>query len=136
MSSYSYQDGRIWVQEKKFEPYQLLLPYGMTDITDPVGSLNPVREPDPARRRSTVITDILRGEPGLPGFNLETRLYKTLNYMLRLKKKKPNMQVHLGACGRPDTYNASEIGLGWNTVHRGDLSIDRVAQACRDRGWV
>ncbi|KKN38126.1 hypothetical protein LCGC14_0756480 [marine sediment metagenome] len=128
MSSYAYQDGRVWVQEKKFEPYKLLLPYGITDVTDPVGGLNPVREPDPAKRRSTVVVDVLKGEPGLPGFSVETRLNKTLNYMLKLKNQLTNWQVHLGACGRPDNYNASEIGLSWDAVHRGDLSIDRVAQ--------
>jgi len=128
MTSYTYQDGRIWVQEKKFEPYVLLLPYGMTDITDPVGSLNPVREPDPGRRRRTVVTDILRGEPGLPGFTIECRFKKTLNYMLSLKSRITNWQVHMGACERPDNYNASEIGLGWDAVRRGDLGIDRVAQ--------
>jgi photosystem II stability/assembly factor-like uncharacterized protein len=128
MSSYSYQDGRVWVQEKKFQPYSLLLPYGLTDITDPTGSLNPVREPDPTARRSTVVTDILRGEPGLPGFNVETRMYKTLNYLIRTKKKITNWQCHLGACKRPDNYNASEIGLGWEFVRRGDLGIDRTAQ--------
>lgn len=128
MTSYTYQDGRIWVQDKKFQSYKLLLPYGMTDITDPVGGLNPVREPNPGKRRSTVVTDILRGEPGLPGFTLETRLKKTLNYMLKAKNRTANYQVHMGACERPDNYNASEIGFGWNAVHRGDLSIDRVAQ--------
>ena len=128
MTSYTYQDGRIWVQEKKFEPYVLLLPYGMTDITDPVGSLNPVREPHPGNRRSTVVTDILRGEPGLPGFTVECRFKQTLNYMLRLKKKTTNWQAHMGACERADNYGASQIGLGWDTVRRGDLGIDRVAQ--------
>lgn len=128
MSSYTYQDGRIWVQEKKFTPYVLLLPYGMTDISDPVGSLNPVREPSAGKRRSTVVTDILRGEPGLPGFTVECRFKKTLNYMFRLKNKITNWQVHMGACGRPDTYNGSEIGLGWDVVRRGDLGVDRVAQ--------
>lgn len=126
--SYSYRDGRIWVQGKKFEPYTLLLPYGMTDITDPVGSLNPVREPDPGIRRQTVVTDILRGEPGLPGFTIECRFRKTLNYMLRLKNKTTNWQVHMGACDRADNYSASEVGLGWDFVRRGDLGIDRIAQ--------
>ena len=128
MTTYTYQDGRVWVQEKKFEPYKLLLPYGLTDVTDPVGGLAAVREPDPGSRRKTVIVDILRSEPGLPGFSIETRLFKTLNYMLRLKDKLTNFQAHLGECGRPDRYSASQIGLGCDTCRRGDLSLDRLAQ--------
>ena len=128
MTQYTYQDGRVWVQEKKFQPYVLFLPYGVTDITDPVGALNPVREPDPGKRRKTVVVDTLRGEPGLPGFTVETRFYKSLNYMLRAKNKNTNWQVHMGACDRPDNYGASEVGLGWELVRRGDLSTDRVAQ--------
>ena len=128
MTTYTYQDGRVWVQEKKFEPYQLLLPYGLTDVTDPVGGLAAVREPDPGNRRQTVIVDILRSEPGLPGFSLETRLFKTLNYMFRLKNKRVNVQAHLGQCGRPDRYNASQIGLGWDMCRRGDMTIDRLSQ--------
>jgi hypothetical protein len=128
MTQYTYQDGRIWVQEKKFQPYVLFLPYGITDITDPVGALNPVREPDPSKRRNTVVVDTLRGEPGLPGFTVETRFYKSLNYMIKAKTKNTNWQVHMGACNRPDNYGASEIGLGWELVRRGDLSADRAAQ--------
>jgi len=126
MTQYTYQDGRVWVQEKKFQPYVLFLPYGVTDITDPVGALNPVREPDPGKRRKTVVVDTLRGEPGLPGFTVETRFYKSLNYMIQAKNKNTNWQVHMGACDRADSYGASEIGLGWELVRRGDLGADRV----------
>ena len=127
MAELSYEDGRIWFQDKKFVPHRLLLPYGMTDVTDPNGALNAVREPDSASRRSTVVVDILRGEPGLPGFSLETRLKRTKNYLLGLRKKGINVQAHLGQCGRPDKYNASDIGLQWENVLRGDMTIDRLA---------
>lgn len=125
--AYTYKDGRIWVQLKKFESYKLLLAYGLTDISDPVGNLNPVREPSATRRRKTVVTDTIRAEPGLPGFTIETRLKRTFNYLLGLADKKANFQAHLGTCDRPDSYSGSEIGLGWGLVRRGDASIDRTA---------
>jgi len=127
MTTLSYEDGRVWFQPKKFQPYTLLLPYGMTDVTDTTGSLNAVREGDAGKRRSTVVVDILRGEPGLVGFSLTTRLQRTRNFMLGLRNKTTSFQAHLGACGRPDRYDASDIGLGWEGVLRGDLSIDQVA---------
>ena len=125
--SYSYKDGRIWFQTKKFETYDLLLPYGMTSVTDPTGSLAAVREPSAERRRSTVIVDILRGEPGLPEFQMETRLNRTLNYLFGLADRSFNVQCHMGESGRPDNYYASEIMLMWGGVFRGDLGVDRVA---------
>jgi len=128
MAEYSYRDGRVWMQDKKFKPYRLLLPYGMSDISDPSGSLNAVRESDAGKRRATVVVDILRGEPGLPGFSVATRLKKTRNYMLGLRTKGVNFQAHLGHCGRADNYYASEIGLGWEYVLRGDLTIDQLSQ--------
>lgn len=123
---YNVKDGRIWFQKKRFEPYKLLLPYGMTSIVDPAGAINPVREPSPSTRGVSVVVDVIRGEPGLPGFQLETRLYKTFNYMLGLRKRMTNFQAHLGACDRPDKYHGSQIGLVWERVHRGDANIDRV----------
>lgn len=128
MTTYSYGDGRIWIQRKKFETFELLLPYGMTGITDPVGALTPVREPSASTRRRSVIVDILRGEPGLPEFQIETRLMKTLNLMFALKDCAVNFQCHLGACGRPDNYLASNMALHWQTAFRGDLAIDRLAK--------
>lgn len=127
VAGYSYRDGRIWVQEKKFQPYQLLLPYGLTDISDPVGSLNAVRQPSRTSRGDTEVVDVLRGEPALPGFTIETRLFKTLNYMFKWRLRPVNFQVHLGECGRPDTYRASEVALHWDIVRRGDLGADRTA---------
>ena len=127
MAEFSYEDGRVWFQDKKFQPYKLLLPYGMTDVSDPNGSLNAVREAAAGQRRQTVVVDILRGEPGLPGFSLETRLKRTRNYMLGLKTRGVNVQAHLGQCGRPDRYAASDIGLGWEHALRGDLSIDQLS---------
>ena len=124
---YSFRDGRVWIQTKKFQTFDLLLPYGMTGITDPVGGLTAVREPSAARRRTTVIADILRSEPGLPEFQLDTRLKKTLNYMFGLGHRVTNFQCHMGECDRPDNYFGSEIMLHWDRVHRGDLSIDRTA---------
>lgn len=136
MTELSFDDGRIWFQNKKFQPYQLLLPYGMTDVTDPAGTLNAVREPSAGKRRETVVVDILRSEPGLPGFSIETRLKKTKNYLLGLKNRGTNFQAHLGHCGRPDRYTASQIGFGWNQVLRGDLSIDRLAQIQGDNSPI
>lgn len=124
--SYSYKDGRVWLQTEKFQPYDLLLPYGMTSVTDPSGALTAVREPSAERRRQTVITDILRGEPGLPEFQLDTRLRRTLNYLFGLEDMSFNVQCHMGESGRPDNYFASDIMLMWGGVFRGDLSIDRT----------
>ncbi len=125
--SYSYKDGRVWYQRRKFDSFELLLPYGMTGVTDPVGAMTAVREPSPAKRRKTTIVDILRGEPGLPEFQIETRLFNTLNFMFGLKDCAVNFQAHMGACDRPDNYFASEVGLHWERARRGDLSIDRLA---------
>jgi hypothetical protein len=125
--SYSYKDGRIWIQTKKFESYDLLLPYGMTGVTDPTGSLTAVREPSSERRRKTVIVDILRGEPGLPEFTMETRLNRTMNYLFGLGDLSFNVQCHMGESGRPDNYYSSEIMLMWGGVFRGDLALDRTA---------
>ena len=124
---YSYKDGRVWIQLKKFEAYKLLLPYGLTNVTDPAGSLTAVREPSSEHRRQTVVKDILRGEPGLPEFQVETRLNRTLNYMLGLGKRIVNVQCHMGDCDRPDNFYASSTGLLWDRARRGDLAIDRVA---------
>jgi hypothetical protein len=128
MTAYSYGDGRVWIQRKKFQPFELLLPYGLTNVTDPVGALTPVREPSVSTRRKSVIADVLRGEPGLPEFQIETRLMKTLNMMFGLKDCAVNFQAHLGACGRPDNYVASDLALHWQTAFRGDLAIDRLAK--------
>ena len=126
--SYSFGDGRIWYQHKKFEGYGLLLPYGMTNVTDPVGAMTQVREPSPAKRRRSVVADVLRGEPALPEFQIETRLTKTLNLMFGMKDCAVNFQNHLGACDRPDNYYSSEIGLHWERGHRGDMTLDRLAK--------
>lgn len=127
MANYTYKDGRIWIQLGKFQPYKLLLPYGMSDLGVPKGTLNPIREPAPNARRQSVIVDTLRSEPGLISFNIQTRLQTTLNYMLGMQDKRPNIQVHMGACGRPDTYTASAVGITLDRCAAGDLGIDRVA---------
>lgn len=126
-TQYNYKDGRIWIQPRKFESYSLLLPYGITDIVDPTGSLNPLREPSPSKRRESVIVDTIRDEPGLVTFNIETHLKKTFNYMLGLRTRKVNYQVHLGHCGRPDNYLASTVAFHLPRSSRGDLQIDRGA---------
>lgn len=124
---YTIKDGRIWYQKQKFREYDLLLPYGMTDITDPVGSLTAVREPSATQRRASVVVDVVRGEPGLPGFTLETKLFRTLNFMLGAANRTFNFQAHLGElCDVPDNYYASAIGLAWEEVSRGDMSISRI----------
>ena len=125
---FDYQDGRIWVQEKKFEAYKLLLPYGLSDVTDPVGSINQVREPSASSRRSTVVVDVIRGEPGLATFTINTRLFKTLNYLFKWRNRKVNVQGHLGQCGRPDSYISSQIAMAWGKAIRGDLSANMIAQ--------
>jgi photosystem II stability/assembly factor-like uncharacterized protein len=128
MATYSFGDGRIWYQRKKFEGYSILLPYGMTNVTDPVGALTQVREPSAAKRRTSVVADVLRGEPPLPEFQIETRLAKTLNLMFGMKDCNVNFQTHMGACDRPDNYYSSEIGLHWERAHRGDMTLDRLAK--------
>ncbi|MFA5035657.1 MAG: YCF48-related protein [Candidatus Izemoplasmatales bacterium] len=125
--SFKYKSGRIWLQRKKFEPYQLLLPYGITGITDPVGNLTAIREPSASKRGESVIVDITKGEPALPQFQIDTRLQNTFNYMLGLKDCTSNFQCHLGKCGRADDYYGSSSMLLWERSHRGDLSIDRMA---------
>lgn len=124
---YKYKQGRVWLQRRKFETYKLLLPYGMSNITDPVGNLNAIREPSASKRGESVIVDITRGEPGLPQFQIETRLQQTLNYMFGLKDCTSNFQCHLGKCDRPDNYYGSSVILHWERSHRGDMSIDRMA---------
>src|SRR4030042_2594372 len=128
MATYSYGDGRVWYQRNKFDTFDLLLPYGFTNITDPVGALAPVREPSASSLRASVITDLLRGEPGMPEFQIETRLMKTLNLMFGLKNCSVNFQAHLGACDRPDNYYSSDVILHWQRAFRGDMSIDRLAK--------
>lgn len=136
MTTYSYDDGRVWAQDDKFEPYKLLLPYGMTDITDPVGSISLVREPHPGRRRDTVVVDTLRGEPGQNSFNIETRLKGALNYMFGYSNASVNFQAHLGQCERPDIYTASDLGIHLPQSIRGDMSIDRLAQIQGDNAVI
>ena len=126
MTVRSHKDGRLWAQFRKFEPYELLLCYGTTDVTDPRGALAPVREPDPGHRRQTVITDILRGDPDLPGFTVEARLQKAKNYLLGMICDLVGVQAHVGSCARADNYFASDAGFGWDLVKRGDLTLDRL----------
>lgn len=128
MTQYNYGDGRVWLQREKFVPYQLLLPYGMTGLTDPLGNLNAVREPSATKRGKSVIVDLIRAEPGLPQFQIETRLQKTFNYMLGLRDCAVNIQAHLGRCDRPDNYFASSMVLHMEKARRGDLEMDRVAK--------
>jgi photosystem II stability/assembly factor-like uncharacterized protein len=127
MATRSHKDGRLWVQFRKFQPYELLLCYGMTDVTDPRGAMAPVREPDPGHRRETVVADILRGDPDLPGFTVETRLHKRNNYLLGLTCDLVGAQGHVGECSRADNYNASDAAFAWEQVKRGDLAVDRLA---------
>jgi photosystem II stability/assembly factor-like uncharacterized protein len=124
---FKYKQGRVWLQRQKFEPFQLLLPYGMSNITDPVGNLTAIREPSATKRGESVIVDITKGEPGLPGFQLETRLQNTFNYMFGLKNCSSSFQCHLGKCDRPDNYYGSSVLLHWERSHRGEMAIDRTA---------
>lgn len=121
------KDGRVWMQRKKFEPFKLLLPYGQTNITDPAGNLNAIREPSAAQRGASVIVDIVRGEPGLPGFQIETRLQRTFNYLFGLKDCNTNFQNHNGKCDRPDNYFASSLVFHWERAHRGDMAVNTLA---------
>jgi photosystem II stability/assembly factor-like uncharacterized protein len=124
---YKFKDGRVWLQTKKFQPYELLLPYGLTGVTDPAGNLNAIREPSAKKRGDSVIVDVVRGEPGLPAFQIETRLQKTKNFLFNLKDCNSQFQAHLGTCDRPDNYFASSMVFHWERSHRGDLSVDRLA---------
>ena len=126
MTTYSYKDGRVWLQLKKFETYEPFLLSGLTDLVVPKGTLNVVREPSEVRRRDSVIVDILRSEPDLPSFRIETRLKKTLNYMLGLNRA-VNYQCHMGRCDRPDDYYRSDIGALWGECMGGDVGVDRLA---------
>lgn len=126
------QDGRVWLQTKKFVPYDLLAPYGFSDALDPAGSVTQVRETNPAKRRSTIVTDVVKSEPGLYTFTVTTRLRSTLNYMLGLKTKVSNFQVHFGDCERPDIYTESKEMYIWERCHRGDLSAATLAAISGD----
>lgn len=126
MPTYKHKGGRIWFQRQKFESYKLLLPYGMTDISDPKGTINAIREPSASTRGVSVITDIIRAEADIPGFTIETRLRNTLNYLLG-QNCPWNFQAHLGRCGRADNYFASEFGFHWEEGYKGDVTIDRAA---------
>ena len=127
MSTFSYKSGRVWIQTRKFDPFRLFLLSGLTNVSDPVGSPKIVREPSAKTRRKSVISDILRGEADLPGFNIETRFAQSRNYMMGLKNCRINVQAHMGACGRADNYYTSEAGFLWNQAIRGDMGIDRLA---------
>jgi hypothetical protein len=124
---FKYKQGRVWLQRRKFEPFVLLLPYGMTNITDPVGNLTAIREPSATKRGESEIVDITKSEPGLPQFQIDTRLQQTLNYMFGLKNCTSNFQCHLGKCDRPDNYYGAASILHWERAHRGDMNIDRTA---------
>ena len=126
MPTYKHKSGRIWFQRQKFASYELLLPYGMTDITDPKGAINAIREPSASQRGASEIVDIIRAEADIPGFSIETRLRKTLNYLIG-QNCAWNFQAHMGVCGRADNYVASEIGLHWEQAYRGDGTLDRAA---------
>lgn len=135
MEAYKYGHGRVWFQRRKFVSYELLLPYGITDVSDPVGALNAAREPSASKRGVSVVEDVMRGEPDLPGFSIETTLRRTHNYLLGLNCT-INVQAHLGQCGRPDNYFASQIGFHWETCYKGDTSFDRLAQIQGDNARV
>jgi photosystem II stability/assembly factor-like uncharacterized protein len=135
-TSYKVGDGRVWIQLRKFQPFELLLPYGLTNITDPVGALNAVREPDPAQRGMSVISDIVTGEPALPSFTLETRMKRTQNYMMGLKNRIVNIQGHLGACDRADNQYTSEVVVHFERARRGDLGVDRLSKIEGDNASV
>jgi hypothetical protein len=124
---YKYKQGRIWLQRRKFEPYALLLPYGMTNVTDPAGNLTAIRQPSATKRGESEIVDITKGEPALPSFDVETRMQESLNYMFGLKNCTSQFQCHIGKCDRPDNYYGSSIVLHWERCHRGDLGLDRMA---------
>jgi len=127
-STLKYGDGRVWIQPKKFEPYLLLLPYGLTGVTEPTGNMNAVREPSASRRGESEVVDIIRSEPALPAFQLETRFKRTLNYLNGLQRRAINVQGHLGLCDRPDNYYASSVVLHWERARRGDLQMDRLSK--------
>ena len=126
MAPYTHKDGRFWVQFKKFEPYKLYLIAGVTDLTDPKGTLAPSREPAAGARRQSVITDMLRGDPDLPGFSVETRLQKTKNWLLGIKCA-INAQVHMGRCDRPDNYTKSNMAWDYRYAERENIAADRGA---------
>jgi photosystem II stability/assembly factor-like uncharacterized protein len=124
VTAYTHKEGRGWFQFKKFETYKLYLVSGITDMSDPAGALTPSREPSPSVRRQSVVTDMLRGDPELPGFTVETRLQKTRNWILGIKCA-VNVQVHLGRCDRPDNYYKSNMALHYAKAEREDRTHDR-----------
>jgi photosystem II stability/assembly factor-like uncharacterized protein len=127
MNQFKVKDGRVWIQLRKFQPYELLLPYGLTGITDPAGNLNAVRQPSAGTRGASDVVDIVKSEPALPQFGIETRFQKTKNYMFGLKNRVTQIQGHLGTCDRPDNYYSSSVVVSWDRVRRGDLQADRLA---------
>lgn len=126
MTAYTYKEGRVWFQFRKFEPYKLYLLSGMTDLLDPRGALSPSREPSASARRRSVVSDMLRADPDLPGFSLETRLQKQRNWVLGIDCA-ANVQAHVGRCDRPDSYYGSDAAIHYGSAEREDTTHDRAA---------
>lgn len=126
MTAYTHKEGRVWFQFRKFETYDLYLLSGITDLTDPAGTLSPSREPSPGARRRSVVTDMLRADPDLPSFSVETRLQRTRNWLLGLKCN-ANVQAHVGRCDRPDNYYKSNAAIHYGKAEREDITHDRAA---------
>jgi len=126
MTAYTHKEGRVWFQFEKFVPYKLYLLAGATDLTDPKGTLSPSREPSPGARRVSVVTDMLRADPDLPSFTIETRLQKTKNWLLALQCS-ANVQMHMGRCDRPDNYYKSNMAWAYGSAERENISADRAA---------
>jgi hypothetical protein len=123
------REGRVWAQFKKFEPYKLILLGTMSDLTRTRGALTPSRRPSKSVHGEEEISDVLRGSPDLPGFSLMTRLERSYNYLLGLKKcRLPGVQGHLGKCKRPDNFYGAHTVVLYSKVYDGDMSLPTLSQ--------
>lgn len=121
------RDGRVWMQFKKFQPYDLKLLGGLTDVIVPAGAITPIRRPSEAVYGEEVIYDFTRGSKEIATFTIGSRLQKLKNYLLGINCA-VNVHAHLGKCDRPDRFSSAHTIIGWNQAHKGATTIATVTQ--------
>lgn len=84
-----------------------------TGIAWSVGSITPVRVPDPKQYGRYLTVDKIKGDPGLPTTTLEFRKARIVSDILKLVRKgcPIDVQVHIGQCEDPSDFN-----MGWEVI--------------------
>lgn len=84
-----------------------------TGLSWGLGSITPVRIPDPKQYGRYLTVDKIKGQPGLPTTSLEFRTTRDASAMLKLIRKgcPIDLQLHIGACKDPSDFDA-----GWEKV--------------------